>query len=64
MQKPSWWRRLQDAVNAEYERRLRRASKLDEHGHTPHLHHAPEPAEATAEDEAVIVNLPRGVRTQ
>jgi hypothetical protein len=67
MTTPTWWQRIRAAVNTEYERRLRRASRLDEHGHTPHLHDhhdhaaAAEPAESS--DDAVIVNLPRGTRT-
>lgn len=63
MSETSWWRSLQAAVNAEFERRLRRASRLDEHGHTPHLHDHDDESAVPAEDEAVIVNLPRGTRT-
>ncbi len=62
MAEQSWWRRIITAIEHEYERRLRRASLLgeykpadDHHAHTTSTH-------PTDEEEAVIVNVPRGTR--
>ncbi len=63
----SWWQRFTALIEREYERRIRRASLLGEFkppGDDHHHGHAAEPAhtEQTAEDEAIIVNVPRGTR--
>lgn len=59
---------LADAIYREYDRRIKRASVITEYGANHHADHAPadhapdhasEP-EAEIEDEAEIVNLPRG----
>lgn len=67
MAEQSWWQRLVAAVEREYERRIRRASLLgefkpaDDHHHT-HASAAPAPDRAVDEEEAVIVNVPRGTK--
>lgn len=50
----SWLRRLIAAIDAEYERRVRRASLVTEYG--AHRHEE----EDDDDDGAVIVNVPRG----
>ncbi|MFN3374714.1 MAG: hypothetical protein ACK44M_14250 [Chloroflexus sp.] len=67
MSEQSWWQRLVSVIEREYERRIRRASLLGEFkpaGDDHHHGHAAEPAhtEHVEEDEAVIVNVPRGTR--
>lgn len=66
MAEQSWWRRIITAIEHEYERRLRRASLLgeykpadDHHAHTTSTTASTHPAD---EEEAVIVNVPRGTR--
>lgn len=57
---------LADAIYREYDRRIKRASVITEYGANHHADHAPadhapEPAHHDeAEDEAEIVNIPRG----
>lgn len=59
MAKRNWFATLVDAINHEYERRIRSASEVTEYGvgHGDHAH-------APAEDEEVaeIINVPRGTR--
>ncbi len=68
MAEQSWWRRIITAIEHEYERRLRRASLLgeykpadDHHVHTTSTTTSAHPAD---EEEAVIVNVPRGTRIE
>ncbi len=67
MSEQSWWQRIRAAIEREYERRIRRASLLEEFSPaTDHHHHHGQHAEpgqpAEEEDGAVIVNVPRGTR--
>jgi len=68
MAEQSWWRRIITAIEQEYERRLRRASLLGEykladdyHAHTMPTTTSTHPVD---EEEAVIVNVPRGTRIE
>lgn len=67
MAEQSWWQRLVAAVEREYERRIRRASLLgefkpaDDHHHA-HVSVASTPDHAVDEEEAVVVNVPRGTK--
>lgn len=54
----NWFQRTADAIQREYERRIRRASQITEYGQ-PHHEHA-EPAQDDEEGAAEIVNVPRG----
>jgi N-acyl-L-homoserine lactone synthetase len=67
MAEQSWWRRIITAIEHEYERRLRRASLLGEFKPVDDHHHSHAVAttiseHAVDEEEAVIVNVPRGTR--
>ncbi len=56
----SFWKTISDAIYKEYDRRIRRASLITEYGaHDHHDDHADD-SHAEAEDEAEIVNVPRG----
>lgn len=67
MSEQSWWQRLVAAIEREYDRRIRRASLLgefkpaDDHHHHGHGNEPSHTGHAE-EDEAVIVNVPRGTR--
>jgi hypothetical protein len=50
-----WFQRLLDLIEREFERRLRRASGLDQ----PNAHDHPATPAAEEEEEAEIVNIPR-----
>ncbi|WP_322821384.1 hypothetical protein [Chloroflexus sp.] len=67
MAEQSWWQRLVAAVEREYERRIRRASLLGEFKPADDHHHAQvsaasTPDHAADEEEAVVVNVPRGTK--
>jgi hypothetical protein len=51
------WQRVIAAVNREYDRRIRRASRVTEYGAS---HHAEHHQSAHDDDAAEIVNVPKG----
>lgn len=63
MAEQSFWQRVIAAVNREYDRRIRRASLVSEYGASHHgEHHADHDDNDLLphDDEAAIVNVPRG----
>jgi hypothetical protein len=54
---PTIWQRVIEAINLEYERRVRAASLVETYG----FHH---PAQEEEGEVAVIANVPRGTRLQ
>lgn len=51
----NWFQRLAQAINTEYDRRIRRASQISDYG----TRHAEDPHDQD-DGEVEIVNLPRG----
>lgn len=59
----NWFTRIFNGVYREYDRRVRRASQIEEYGAGSHHGHDDAPIEVTLaddEDSAEIVNVPRG----
>ncbi len=65
MAEQSLWQRVIAAIEGEYERRIRRASLVSEygaaqHGHGDYADGSQAAPEASADEEATIVNIPKG----
>ncbi|RRR76586.1 MAG: hypothetical protein EI684_02675 [Candidatus Viridilinea halotolerans] len=62
MNETSFWQRIFNAIEKEYDRRIRAASLVTAYGAAHHGHHHDDHHEENEDDAAEIVNVPRGTR--